>query len=126
MEAGFQQAGFARNGGGIAGTGPDSSILVCCLSCNRHEPDDLSTPDDPHGLIAPFARRNYYKTAVRMLRDLAVRLEEDYGIPRKSVRVFSNSPLPEKRLCLSAGLAWPGKNGLCIAPGLGSLFVIAG
>ncbi len=35
-----------------------ASILVCCLSCRRSEPDDLSTPDDPHGLIAPFARRN--------------------------------------------------------------------
>jgi epoxyqueuosine reductase len=126
LEAGFEQAGFARGGAGLAGAGLDSSVLVCCLSCNRHEPDDLSTPDDPHGLIAPFARRNYYKTAVRMLSRLAAGLEDDLGIPRKAIRLFSNSRLPEKPLCVSAGLAWPAKNGLCIAPGLGSLFVIAG
>jgi epoxyqueuosine reductase len=77
-------------------------------------------------LIAPFARRNYYKTAVHMLRPLAARLEKELGIPRKSVRLFCNSRAPEKPLCVAAGLAWLGNNGLCIAPGLGSLFVIAG
>ena len=134
LEAGFARAGFARSGRVPAGPfeadfpspGPQASILVCCLSCYRREPDDLSTPDDPHGLIAPFARRNYYKTAVRMLRTLAARLEAEMGIAGKSCRVFCNSRAPEKPLCVEAGLAWPGNNGLCIAPGLGSLFVIAG
>jgi len=103
-----------------------ASILVCCLSCHRREPSDLSTPGDPHGLIAPFARRNYYKTAARLMGRLAARMEEELRIPRKDVRIFSNSRLPEKPFCVAAGLAWQGKNGLCIAPGLGSLFVIAG
>ena len=118
-EEGFSRAGFAAPSGG-------QSILVCCLSCHRPEPDDLSTPTDPHGLIAPFARRNYYKTAVRMMRRVAARLEEELGIPRTSVRIFCNSRMPEKALCVAAGLAWLATNGLCIAPGLGSLFVIAG
>ncbi len=61
-----------------------------------------------------------------MLRPLTVRLEKELGIPEKSVRIFSNSRAPEKPLCVAAGLAWLGNNGLCIAPGLGSLFVIAG
>lgn len=103
-----------------------ASILVCCLSCHRGELDDLSTPDDPHGLIAPFARRNYYKTAARMMRRLLDRVEAELGIPRKSARIFCNSRMPEKPLCVAAELASPGRNGLCISPGLGSLFVIAG
>ena len=119
LEAGFTRAGFVQ--------GADRAfVLVCCMSCYRSELDDLSTPDDPHGLIAPFARRNYYKTAVRMMRRLTARLEDELGIARKSVRIFCNSRLPEKPLCVAAGLAWQGNNGLCITPGLGSLFVIAG
>lgn len=103
-----------------------AAILVCCLSCHRDEPEDSSTPDDPHGLIAPFARRNYYATAVSMMRCLLARLDQELGIPRKSARIFCNSRMPEKALCVAAGLASVGRNGLCISPGLGSLFVIAG
>src|SRR5271157_3397265 len=61
-----------------------SSVLVCCLSCARPEPDDLSTPGDPHALIAPFARANYYRMAMGMLSTFARRLEEERGIPRAS------------------------------------------
>jgi epoxyqueuosine reductase len=103
-----------------------SSILVCCLSCARHEPDDLSCPGDPHALIAPFARANYYRTAMGMLRELARRLEKEQGIPRASVRLFSNSRIPEKPLLVASGLAAFGRNGLALVPGLGSLFVIGG
>lgn len=146
LEAGFARAGFV-DPNALAGRGEptranadelewsrvrpqewkeSASILVCCLSCHRPEPADLSTPDDPHGLIAPFARRNFYKTANRKMRLVLTRLEDELGIPRKTVRIFCNSRMPEKPLCVAAGLAWPGTNGLCIAPGLGSLFVIAG
>ena len=103
-----------------------SSILVCCLSCARREPDDLSTPGDPHALIAPFARANYYRTAMGMLRELARRLEKERGIPRASLRLFSNSRIPEKPLLVASGLAAYGRNGLALVPGLGSLFVIGG
>src|SRR5258706_13822032 len=47
-----------------------SSILVCCLSCRRVEPHDLSTPGEPHGLIAPFARAHYYRRAPDLPRAL--------------------------------------------------------
>jgi epoxyqueuosine reductase len=103
-----------------------SSLLVCCLSCARHEPDDLSRPGDPHALIAPFARANYYRMAMGMLRGLARRLEEVRGIPRASIRLFANSRIPEKPLLVASGLAAYGKNGLALVPGLGSMFVIGG
>lgn len=103
-----------------------SSIVICCLSCARHEPDDLSRPGDPHALIAPFARANYYRTVMGMLRNLARRLEEERGIPRASLRLFSNSRIPEKPLLVASGLAAYGRNGLALVPGLGSLFVVGG
>lgn len=102
------------------------SVLVCCLSCFRREPDDLSSPGDPHVLIAPFARANYYRAAMDMLRDFADRLEGETRIPRASLRLFANSRLPEKPLLAASGLGTCGANSLALVPGLGSLFVIAG
>ncbi|HTP57465.1 MAG TPA: hypothetical protein VMM82_01020, partial [Spirochaetia bacterium] len=90
------------------------SILVCCLSCAPSGPDDLSTPGDPHALIAPFARASYYRRAMQMLRTLARRLEEEGCVPRSSVRLFSNSRIPEKPLLVASGLAAYGKNGLAL------------
>jgi epoxyqueuosine reductase len=103
-----------------------SSLLICCLSCFRAEPDDRSTPGDPHALIAPFARAHYYRMAIRMLRSFGARLQASLGIPRSSLRFFSNSRIPEKPLCAASGLGTYGKNGLTLVPGLGSLFIIAG
>ena len=117
------ETGWVADPGRWAGS---ASILVCCLSCHRAEPDDLSSPGDPHALIAPFARRNYYGAAVRLMREVAARLEESAGVPRKTIRIFCNSRIPEKPLLVASGIASRGRNSLAIVPGLGSLFVIAG
>ena len=91
----------------------DSGLL---LSCHRSETARTCPhADDPHGLIAPFARRNYYKTAARLMGRLVARHGRRAAHPEKAVRIFSNSRLPEKPLCVAAGLAWQGNNGLCIA-----------
>jgi len=103
-----------------------STILVCCLSCLRSEPDDPSERGNPLALVAPFARAHYYRTATGMLRRMAERLERESGIARSSIRLFSNSRIPEKPLLAATGLAAYGKNGCTLVPGLGSLFVIAG
>ena len=102
------------------------TLLVCCLSCFRREPDDLSTPGEPHALIAPFARAHYYRMAMSMLRAFGERLHATFGIPRTGLRFFSNSRIPEKPLLAASGLGTYGKNGLTLVPGLGSLFIIAG
>ena len=133
-EEGFARAGFVcsqalpeelRLHPEIAALGT-GTFLLTALSYNRHEPEDLSVPGDPHGLIAPFARRNHYREAVRRLRRIARRVAEAGGPAPKELRLFSNSRLPEKPLAVAAGLGSYGRNSLLLAPGLGSLFVIAG
>lgn len=113
----------------------NGSFLMVALSCFRREPDDPSTPGDPQALLAPFARRNYYREAVFRLKRAAARAlagaeiqpAARAGIPAvNELHIFANSRFPEKALAAAAGLGFLGANSLAIAPGLGSLFVIAG
>jgi epoxyqueuosine reductase len=87
--------------------------------------------------IAPFARRNYYREAVRRLQALSAEfrarfggegrgLGEKPGVQRKrDYRILCNSPVPEKPLALASGLGALGRNGLIITPEAGSLVIIA-
>jgi epoxyqueuosine reductase len=102
------------------------TVLVCCLSTFRREPDDVSAPGDPHARIAPFARANLYRQAVRMLRSMVPAIAAALDIPAKELRLFANSRLPEKAFLAASGLGAYGRNSLTIVPGLGSMFVIAG
>ncbi len=123
---------------------PAGSLVLCALSCYTEEVDDQSKPGDPHGLIAPFARRNYYRECVVRLQTVLKEISKKTGLKKTESRIFCNSQLPEKRLAARAGLGFYGKNSLIIAPGgdasvgsgsqtsfgsqtnLGSAFVIAG
>jgi epoxyqueuosine reductase len=89
--------------------------------------------------IAPFARRNYYKEAVKRLQKLSQTCRRLFGgvnagginssglhaDRRSSYRIFCNSPIPEKPLALACGLGGQGRNSLVITPEAGSLVVIA-
>jgi epoxyqueuosine reductase len=102
------------------------TFLIAALSCYPREQDDASAPGDPHALIAPFARRNYYGEAVSRLKTVVRILCRDHGLSKQALRIFCNSRLPEKPLARLSGLGSFGKNTLILIPGLGSLFVIAG
>jgi epoxyqueuosine reductase len=104
----------------------EGTYLITALSCYREEAEDLSEPGDPHVLIAPFARRNYYAEAVARLKGVVRVLCQRHGFSRQALRIFCNSPLPEKALAVLSGLGSYGKNTLILIPGMGSLFVIAG
>ncbi len=104
----------------------EGSFIMAALSCYRQESDDLSRPGEPHGLIAPFARRNYYKEAVVRLKKIVREIERNTNLSRRNLRIFCNSRMPEKALSVESGLGFYGKNGLVITPRLGSMFVIAG
>jgi epoxyqueuosine reductase len=99
---------------------------MCALSCYDGLAPDGSTPDDPHGLIAPFARKNYYRESVDRLQVLFAEVRQRTGMRKRDGRIFCNSTLPEKRMAVRSGLGFYGRNGLVIAPTLGSLFVISG
>jgi epoxyqueuosine reductase len=111
---------------------PPGSLLLCALSCYREENDDNSRPGNPHGLIAPFARRNYYGECVIRLKRIFKEIRRRTGLAKREGRIFSNSRLPEKQMAARAGLGFYGRNSLIIAPGadslpnLGSFFVVAG
>lgn len=100
------------------------AFLVAALSCYRSETDDLSLPDDPHGLFAPFTRRNFYREAVIRMKGVVKKIISQTGLAKRDMRIFCNSHIPEKPLAVASGLGFYGKNDLVICPGLGSLFII--
>jgi epoxyqueuosine reductase len=102
------------------------TVVLCALSCYRREPEDASRPGEPHGLIAPFARRNYYREAVSRLQIIVKEIRHRTGLAKGDCRIFCNSRYPEKLLAARCGLGFYGSNSLVIAPELGSLFIIAG
>jgi epoxyqueuosine reductase len=103
------------------------SLVICALSCYTSEPDDRSQSGDPHGLIAPFARSNYYRECVVRLQAVLREVNSRTGLKKGESRIFCNSRVPEQALAAHSGLGFYGRNNLIITPpDLGSLFVIAG
>jgi len=96
---------------------PVGSLVLCALSCYTEESDDQSKCGDPHGLIAPFARRNYYRECVARLQAVLKEISKRTGLKKRESRIICNSRLPEKRLAARAGLGFYGRNSLIIAPG---------
>ncbi len=105
---------------------PELSVVMVALPYEVDETEDLSSPEEPHGLIAPFARRNYYREVVNRLKKIALRIRENTSLKKKDIRIFCNSQLPEKELAALSGLGFLGKNSLIITPQTGSLCVIGG
>jgi epoxyqueuosine reductase len=93
---------------------------------NEPLPGEEPCPPPPGaGCIAPFARRNYYREAVKRLQTLAAVFRSRYGGIRADYRILCNSPVPEKTLAHACGLGAPGRNSLIITPEAGSLVIIA-
>lgn len=98
------------------------SIISVCECYLVNEPDTLGTKNDPHGKIAAYTRRNYYKDVHSKLEKLAkfIKLQ----IPASQCDIFVNSSLPEKPIAAKSGLGFYGKNGIIYTKDFGSLVVL--
>jgi epoxyqueuosine reductase len=83
------------------------------------------TWENGRAFIAPFARRNYYREAVKRLQKTALKLRAQYGGKRSDYRILCNSPIPEKPLAIACGLGSLGRNSLIITREAGSLVILA-
>jgi epoxyqueuosine reductase len=104
------------------------SLLVTALPYGNQPdgpPENISIEEENRAYIAPFARRNYYKEAVKRLQKLSRIFRCFYGGTKPDYRILCNSPIPEKPLALACGLGGLGRNSLVITPEAGSLVVIA-
>ncbi len=110
----------------LANIPSSSKLVLTALSYYRDEKNDLSTVNSPHGLIAPFARRNFYKYTVKQLKQIVRKIREITGLSKRDIQIFSNSTLPEKLLAEIAGIGFYGKNSLIYTSECGSMFVIGG
>jgi epoxyqueuosine reductase len=104
------------------------SLLVTALPYGNCLLGEAVTPKPGPGFaqIAPFARRNYYREAVKRLQGLGAAFRSRYGGKKSDYRIFCNSPIPEKPLALACGLGVLGRNSLVITPEAGSLVILAG
>lgn len=103
------------------------SLLVAALPYGNQAGEDEGCGREAEGTayIALFARRNYYREAVKRLKGLSRELRRLFGGVRSDFRILCNSPVPERPLALASGLGVPGRNGLIITGEAGSLAVIA-
>lgn len=102
------------------------AVAIAALPYHGNISQDLSTPKDPHLLVAPFGWANYYRIARTLLHEVVGEIMRETGRRRREFKPFVNSRLPEKLLALEAGVGFQGKNSLIITRKSGSLVVLAG
>ncbi|GHT51400.1 hypothetical protein FACS1894102_7330 [Spirochaetia bacterium] len=123
-ENGFVKSGFCKTSP-TEKQFPNTAFLVCAVpyvndTCHK-KPEKLLE----YGIIAPFARFNYYKETVRRLKKIAGFLRAKYGGKKSDYRIFCNSRINEKKLALSAGIGYLGINNLIITKESGSRIILA-
>jgi epoxyqueuosine reductase len=102
---------------------PAPSLLTVALPYGNQQERIEPPPDSV--VIAPFARRNYYREAVKRLQKIASVLRTDYGGTKADYQILCNSPIPEKPLAAGSGTGSLGRNGLIITAEAGSLVILA-
>jgi epoxyqueuosine reductase len=100
------------------------SILVIGLVYGNDLPNDTERRPENPATIAPFARRNYYREAVRRLQAIAQNLRGQHGGKKADYRIYCNSSVVnEKQIAFESGLADIGRNSLLLTRDYGSLFI---
>jgi epoxyqueuosine reductase len=103
------------------------SILAAGLVYGNDFQNDVQSEDGKReypAKIAPFARRNYYREAVRRLQAVAKNLRGQYGGSKADYRIYCNSSVVnEKKIAFESGMADMGRNTLLLTKDYGSLFI---
>lgn len=97
------------------------SVITACACYLTNEQEDLSKPGAPHGRIARYTWRNYYKDLRIRLTKLAEYIQ---SFSPHAYVVFSNGPVAEKPLAQRSGLGFYGKHSILIHPDFGSWIVL--
>jgi epoxyqueuosine reductase len=97
------------------------SIIATCQGYLTDEKNDLSEPDDAHGLIARYTWRNHYRGLKNKLKKLGDFIHEKSGA---SFRAYSNGPVAEKPIAVRSGIGYYGKHSVVINKTFGSWIVL--
>ncbi|GMO23511.1 MAG: hypothetical protein Ta2B_02710 [Termitinemataceae bacterium] len=125
LQAGFVAAGLTKH--------DDAPLLVCALPygniASASDACILTAQQNlygkPIGIVAPFARFNYYREAVKRLQKVSQLLRGSFGGTKSDYRIFCNSSINEKQAAENSGIGCLGRNNLIITKKAGSLVVIA-
>lgn len=103
---------------------PEARSVIVAAECYlTSEPTDMGRPGEPHGKIARYTWRNYYRDVKTKLRIVANFLKERAGGGFR-FKCYSNGPLAEKPLAERAGVGWYGKHGIIVTHQFGSWVVL--
>jgi epoxyqueuosine reductase len=100
-------------------------LLIAALPYGNNFAKDDGAESFGFGKIAPFARRNYYKEAVKRFKRVSLKIRNQFGGEKSDFRIFCNSRISEKPLAEISGVGCMGKNSLIITKDAGSLVILA-
>lgn len=98
------------------------SVIVAALCYLTDEEEDQSSPGDPHGLIAPYTRRNYYKETRKKLEKLTGLIKKRF--PSARSYISSCGAFREKPFAARSGIGYYGSHGIIITRHWGSWVVL--
>jgi len=99
------------------------SVIVVGLNCNP--PDAPVSEDDPHGLVARYARsEDYHRVIEKKLKRLARIVREEFGPAGEGRWYVDTGPVLERELAQRAGLGWQGKSTVLISRGYGTWLLL--
>ncbi len=97
------------------------SAAACYLTS---EPADATTPGRPHGTVARYTWRNYYRDTRAKLQDAAKVLRSEFGMETHCHCCAAPGRLAEKSIASQAGVGYYGKNGIILTEKFGSWVVL--
>ncbi|MGI6294955.1 MAG: tRNA epoxyqueuosine(34) reductase QueG [Armatimonadota bacterium] len=121
----------AANNAGIAAVGVAPAIdevveqypwarSVICAAISYLPPEHTDEGEEPRGLVARFARSLDYHVVLREKLEVVAGAIARYRPDARFEVCVDTCPLPERKLAVLSGIAWPSKNGNVFVDGLGS------